>query len=85
MELPRPARVGHPLPPRAQRAPAAARDIVYSVYLANTICDIERDRIGFGQVQTMVLKDFGIETEEQLNRIREKLARVFEDQRQKFQ
>jgi putative nucleotidyltransferase with HDIG domain len=67
------------------QAPAPARDIVYCVYLANTICDIERERIGFGQVQVQVLKDFGIETEEQLSRIREKLAKVFDDQRQKFQ
>ncbi len=58
---------------------------MYCVYLANTICDIERERIGYGQVQTTVLKDFGIETEEQLTRIREKLAKVFDDQRQKFQ
>ena len=67
------------------QAPAVARDIVYCVYLANTICDIERERIGFGQVQTAVLKDFGIDTEDQLTRIREKLSKLFDDQRQKFQ
>ena len=42
---------------------AASRDIVYCVYLANAICDIERDRIGFDQVSTAVLRDFGIETQ----------------------
>ena len=67
------------------QAPAGARDIVYCVYLANTICDIERERIGFDQVQTQVLKDFGIETEEQLSKIQEKLSKLFDDQRQKFQ
>jgi HD-like signal output (HDOD) protein len=67
------------------QAPAAARDIVYCVYLANTICDIERERIGFDAIQTPVLKDFGIATEEQLTKIREKLSKLFDDQRQKFQ
>ncbi len=67
------------------QAPAAHRDIVYSVYLANVVCDMERDRIGFDQIQSSVLKDFGIETEEQLKRIQEKLSKAFEDQRAKFQ
>ena len=55
------------------------------MYLANAICDIERERIVFDQVQTAVLKDFGIETEEQLMKIEEKLSKLFDDQRQKFQ
>ncbi|HUI71224.1 MAG TPA: HDOD domain-containing protein [Spirochaetia bacterium] len=67
------------------QAPAAHRDVVYSVYMANTVCDVERDRIRFEQIQTAVLKDFGIETEDQLKKIQEKLSRAFEDQRAKFQ
>jgi HD-like signal output (HDOD) protein len=67
------------------RAPAAHRDIVYSVYMANAICDVERDRIGFEQIYAPVLKDFGIETDEQLMKIQERLSRAFEDQRSKFQ
>jgi HD-like signal output (HDOD) protein len=67
------------------QAPAAHREIVNSVYLANAICDIERERIAFDQIQTAVLKDFGIETEEQLRKIQEKLSQAFEDQRAKFQ
>jgi len=67
------------------QAPTAGRDIVYCVYLANAICDIERERIVFDQVQTAVLKDFGIETEEQLMKIEERLSKLFDDQRQKFQ
>ncbi len=67
------------------RAPAAHRDIVYSVYLANVICDMERERIGFDQIQASVLKDFGIETEEQLVKIQAQLSKAFEDQRSKFQ
>ncbi|HEY9593402.1 MAG TPA: HDOD domain-containing protein [Spirochaetia bacterium] len=67
------------------QAPAATRDIVFCVYLANAICDIERERIGFEQVEPTVLKDFGVETEDQLSMIQTKLAKVFDDQRQKFQ
>jgi putative nucleotidyltransferase with HDIG domain len=67
------------------QSPAQGRDIVYSVYLANAICDLEREKMGFDQIQAFVLKDFGIETEDQLNKIQEKLARAFEDQRAKFQ
>ena len=67
------------------QAPVANRDIVYCVYLANAICDIERERIGFDQVQAPVLRDFGIGTEAQLMKIQEKLAKLMEDQRLKFQ
>ena len=67
------------------QAAVANRDIVYCVYLANAICDIERERIGFDQVQAPVLRDFGIGTEAQLMKIQEKLAKLMEDQRLKFQ
>jgi putative nucleotidyltransferase with HDIG domain len=67
------------------QASPAQRDIVYCVYLANALCDLERERIGFDQVQPAVLKDFGIETEAQLTMIQERLAKMFDDQRQKFQ
>jgi len=66
-------------------APPAARDIVFCVYLANIVCDLEKERIGFDQILPQVLKDFGIETEEQLDKIQEKLSKLFDDQRQKFQ
>ena len=68
-----------------QRAPAAHRDIVNSVYLANAICDIEREKIDFDQIQGSVLKEFGIETEAQLVNIQGKLSKAFEEQRAKFQ
>jgi putative nucleotidyltransferase with HDIG domain len=67
------------------QCPAAGREIVYCVYLANAICDMERERVTFDQVQTPVLRDFGIETEDQFNKIQEKLAKLFDDQRSKFQ
>jgi putative nucleotidyltransferase with HDIG domain len=67
------------------QCPPGMRDIVNSVYLANAICDIEREKIGFDQVAVSVLRDFGIETEDQLNKIQERLAKAFEEQRMKFQ
>jgi putative nucleotidyltransferase with HDIG domain len=66
-------------------SPPPSRDIVYSVYLANAVCDLEREKIGFDQISSLVLKDFGIETEDQLRKIQERVAKAFEDQKQKFQ
>jgi HD-like signal output (HDOD) protein len=67
------------------QAPTKVRDIVNSVYLANAICDLEKEKIGFDQIYVPALRDFGIETEDQLNKIQERLAKAFEEQRQKFQ
>ncbi len=66
-------------------APSGSRDIVGSVYLANAICDLEREKIGFDQLEPQVLRDFGIETEAQLTAIQERLAKAFDDQRARFQ
>jgi HD-like signal output (HDOD) protein len=59
-------------------------DVVISVYLANAITDLERDRINYEQIHPRVLKDYGIETEEQLLRIQQRLENAFLDQRSKF-
>jgi putative nucleotidyltransferase with HDIG domain len=67
------------------QSPPGAKDVVYSVYLATAICDLERETMGFEQISPLVLRDFGIETEEQLGKIMERLAKSFEEQRQKFQ
>ena len=60
------------------------KDVTFSVYLANSICDLQRDRITFEQIHPGVLLDFGIETEAQLKRIQEKLENAFLNQRSKF-
>jgi putative nucleotidyltransferase with HDIG domain len=60
------------------------RDIVFSVYLANAISDLERDRIVFDQIERPVLQDFGIQSEEQLRKVEERLATAFESQRARF-
>ena len=49
-------------------------DVVYTVYLANAICNIEEDLLTYEQVDAEVLKAFGITSEKQLATIREKLS-----------
>ena len=60
------------------------KDIVFSVYLANSIADLERDRIVFEQIERSVLLDFGIPGEAQLQTIQQRLAAAFEAQRARF-
>jgi putative nucleotidyltransferase with HDIG domain len=60
------------------------RDVVFSVYLANAVTDIERNLMSFEQVDGYVLHDFGIDTEEQLQRIQVRLERAFQDQKARF-
>ncbi len=67
------------------QAPQGSRDIVNCVYLANAICDVEREKIGWDQLESAVLRDFGIETREQFDTIQGRLAKAFEDQRARFQ
>lgn len=66
-------------------AAAASRDIVASVYLANSICEMEREKMGYEQIDSSTLREFGIETEAQLGAIQQRLAKGFEEQRARFQ
>jgi len=59
-------------------APQQYKDIVYCVYMANALCDLERDFITFEQMERPVLGDFGIRNEEQCRRILERLEKSFE-------
>ncbi len=58
--------------------------IVFTVYLANAICDYEAEKILFDQIDKTVLKDFGIHSEEQLQTIQERLSKAFDEQRAKL-
>jgi len=60
------------------------RDIVFSVYLANALTDLERELIIYDQIERWVLGDFGIQTKEQLTRIQDRLAGAFDHQRSRF-
>ena len=54
-------------------APAEFRDVVYCVYLANALCDIEAGTLVFEQMDEPALKSFGITAEVQLQKIHERL------------
>jgi HD-like signal output (HDOD) protein len=62
------------------RSSAEHKNIVFAVYLANALCDIERGNLSFEQIETPVLRDFGIVAEQQLSRIHAKLREVYERQ-----
>ncbi len=65
-------------------APEDYRDVVFSVYLANCIADLERERIVHDQLDSRVLLDFGITEDTQLDRIQGRLAAAFEQQSSRF-
>jgi HD-like signal output (HDOD) protein len=65
-------------------ASLACKDVVFCVYLANVICDIERSRISFAQIEKPVLSEFGIVNEAQLLRIAETVKKSFEERRLKL-
>jgi len=44
-------------------ASSAYRDIVFCVYLANAVCDVERGLLSYQQLDQSVLGDFGVRTE----------------------
>jgi putative nucleotidyltransferase with HDIG domain len=60
---------------------AEHRDVVYTVYLANVVADLQKEQIVFEQTNSYVLQDFGIQTEAQLKKISERLERGFRQQR----
>jgi len=60
------------------------KDIVFSVYLANALADLERDRIVYEQIERPVLQDYGIQSEAQVRKILERLSSAFEAQRARF-
>jgi HD-like signal output (HDOD) protein len=53
------------------------RDVVFSVYLANALCDIERGRVTYDQLEAGVLADFSITSEEQLMTVLSRLQQSF--------
>jgi HD-like signal output (HDOD) protein len=60
--------------------PQQYKDVVFCVYLANAFADLERGYVTFEQIETPVLLDFGIRTEEQGRDILERLHSTFERQ-----
>jgi putative nucleotidyltransferase with HDIG domain len=53
------------------------RDVVYTVYLANAMCDLEKGAMVFEQIDRDVLGSFNIKTESQFDQIHERLKTAF--------
>ena len=54
------------------------RDVVFTVYLANALCDIEREQLSYDQVEEGVLADFNISSEQQLMGVLGRLNDAFQ-------
>jgi putative nucleotidyltransferase with HDIG domain len=65
-------------------ASLASKDIVYCVYLANVICDLERGLISYVQIEKPVLSDFGIKSEDQLMKVAKSVKASFEARQAKL-
>jgi putative nucleotidyltransferase with HDIG domain len=55
-----------------------SRDVVYTVYLANALCEIQNRNMEYDQLDPNVLKAYGITGPEQLKMILERLSIAFE-------
>ena len=64
------------------RAADEYKDVVHTVYLANALCDIEKEALIYEQLDHSVLEDFNIQTEEQLISIHEKLKLAYKRDRE---
>jgi len=53
------------------------RKVVSCVYLANALCDLEKEHMTYEQLDRDVLKFFHITTEDQLDTIRDRLSQAF--------
>ena len=62
-------------------ASAENKDVVFCVYLANAVCDLERGFISYGQIEKPVLAEFGVRTEAQFHNMVSMLREAF-DRRQ---
>ena len=60
------------------------KDVVYTVYLANAICDYEKKDLEYDQLEAEVIKDFGINSQAQFNTVQERLSRAFGEERKKL-
>jgi putative nucleotidyltransferase with HDIG domain len=60
-------------------SPEEYRNVVYPVYLANFICDYEKEKVVFDQIDAQVREYFRILSEEQLLSLIERLRRQFDN------
>ena len=57
------------------------KPLVYTIYLANAICNLEKNEMTFDQLDEKVLSFFKITTFEQIKHIMERLAKDFENEK----
>ncbi|MCK4541537.1 MAG: HDOD domain-containing protein [Spirochaetales bacterium] len=57
------------------------RNVVYAVYLANAICNVEDKEITYDQLEPAALKSYGISSLEQFEIIQQRLAKAFDDEK----
>jgi HD-like signal output (HDOD) protein len=62
-------------------APLRHKDVVFCVYLANMMSNMEKDLVTFDQIEKPILKDFGIQSEAHFTKIHAQFQRVYEQQR----
>jgi HD-like signal output (HDOD) protein len=62
-------------------APLRHKDVVFCVYLANMMSNIEKDLVTFEQIEKPILKDFGIQDEAHFTKIHAQFKRVYDQQR----
>ncbi|MBN2553313.1 MAG: ATP-binding protein [Spirochaetales bacterium] len=63
-------------------APLRHKDVVFCVYLANMMSNIEKGLVSFEQIETPVLQDFGIKDDAHFNKIHGQFKLVYERQRE---
>jgi HD-like signal output (HDOD) protein len=56
------------------------KDVVFCVYLANIMSNMERGLVSFEQIETPVLHDFGIKDEAHFQKIHARFKLVYEQQ-----
>jgi len=54
------------------------QDVVFTVYLANALCGHQEKHTSFEQIDTRILKEFNIESEQQFKHMSERLSAAFD-------
>jgi putative nucleotidyltransferase with HDIG domain len=66
-----------------EQCDASVTELVYTVYLANSLCDIERATLTFEQMEPVVLSFFNLKIRESINFIHDRLKQAFNQDKEK--
>jgi HD-like signal output (HDOD) protein len=58
------------------------KDLVYTVYLANMLCEYENGNVTFDQFEILALDNFGISSKKQIDGLLERFAAGFKKEQQ---